>query len=1133
MIQRAVAALALWAIATSLYGAGADGQAAARMWEQDITVPTYRIGEAEKDPIFYSGRSYQGAKGPVYPYPLLDILSDVKEDRKYHAVFLENPYVQFSILPELGGRVFSGQDRGTGYEFLYHQHVIKPALIGMIGAWISGGIEWDIPHHHRATTFMPVAHRLVENSDGSKTVWLGEIERRHRMKWLVGLTLYADKSYLKATVKLFNRTPLAHSLLYFANVAVPANADYQVVFPPGTHYGTQHGKSEFVDWPIGRGVYGSQDRSGVDLSWWKNLPTPVSIFAWNHEDDFFGGYDHGKKAGIAIVADHHVAPGKKFFAWGNGPEGNLWDKLLTDADGPYLELMSGGYSDNQPDYSWIEPGEVKVVEQYFYPIRGLGGIKNANLDAAVNLDVGENIRFALNATAEFRDARVVLHVGDNVLFERQITISPKRPFSHELPLPPGMKPEDVRISLIAAGGKEIIAYRPAPRAFGTMPPRVEPPPVPKDIKTVEELYLAGLRLEQFHSPTREPYPYYEEALRRDPGDYRSNVAMGILACRRALYADAEKHLAAAVQRASRNYTRPKDGEALYYLGIALRGQGKEKEADDAFQKAAWDLAWNGAANVALAESACRRSDFARALEFIDRAIAVGATNTKALGLKIAVLRKLGRFRPAIELAQHAQEIDPLDAWSAHELYVLESPVAGESRPAHVAGSAGPPASRPVVSQTGDLSHVEELGSDLQSYLELAIAYGNCGMYNDAIGVLRQAVAVSPDKTRVDPMIHYHLGYYWLKNGRRQEAEEAFRVAGQMSPDYCFPCCLESIGVLRVAMAHNPRDARAAYYLGNLLYDIQPEAATRAWERARDLDGRWAAVHRNLGWAYAHAEHDNAKAVASLETAVACDPHDPRLYAELDVLYDAVNADLQKRLALLERNHVTVARRDDALLREISLLILLADYDRALDLLGNHHFRLWEGETGVHDVYADALLLRGQQSLKSGKYAAARKDFEAALKYPDRFETAKAGRGQGQLAEIHYFLGLVSEAEGKADLAQRHFEQAAARSAFSPAMRYYQGLAARKLGQDAKAARLFDELVRLGQERLQAADELDFFAKFGTRQTPAVRKADAHWLVGLGLLGKGQPIVARKEFEAALQSRSSHLGARAMLATLRD
>ena len=205
--------------------------------------------------------------------------------------------------------------------------------------------------------------------------------------------------------------------------------------------------------------------------------------------------------------------------------------------------MSGGYSDNQPDYSWVQPGEVKVVEQYFYPIRELGGIKNANLDAAVNLEIGDRIRLALNTTAEFREARVVLRAGDKALFEKQITISPAQPFVQELPLPPGVKPEEVEVSLFAAGGKELIAYTPRPRESATMPPPVQPPPAPKDIKTVEELYLAGLRLQQFHSPAREPYPYYEEALRRDPGDYRSNVALGILYCERAMYAEAEKHLA--------------------------------------------------------------------------------------------------------------------------------------------------------------------------------------------------------------------------------------------------------------------------------------------------------------------------------------------------------------------------------------------------------------------------------------------------------------------------------------------------------------------------------------------------------------------------------------------------------------
>ncbi len=182
------------------------------------------------------------------------------------------------------------------------------------------------------------------------------------------------------------------------------------------------------------------------------------------------------------------------------------------------------------------------------------------------------------------------------------------------------------------------------------------------------------------------------------------------------------------------------------------------------------------------------------------------------------------------------------------------------------------------------------------------------------------------------------------------------------------------------------------------------------------------VHRNLGWAYSHVEHDNAKAIASLESAVACNRQDPRVFAELDTLYDSVNADLTKRLSLLERNHEVVARRDDALLREISLLILLGRYDRALELMENNHFRAWEGENGAHDVYANALLLRGQRSLDLGKYAAGRRDFEAALEYPERFETAKGRRGQGKLAEVEYFLGLINEAEGRTEQSRHCFEQ---------------------------------------------------------------------------------------------------------------
>ena len=226
------------------------GAAPVKVWEQDLTLPTYLAGAPEPNPMFYFGRGSQGAEGRVYPYPLYDSLTNIKSNKTYRLVYLENEYVRIGILPEIGGRLFEGVDKSNGYDFIYRQHVIKPALIGLIGAWISGGIEWNIPHHHRATTFLPVQHRIEEQPDGTKTVWVGELELRHRMRWAVGYTLHPGKSYLECAVRIMNRTPYANTMLCFANVAVHVNDQYQVIYPPSTRFVTFHSKREFASWPI-------------------------------------------------------------------------------------------------------------------------------------------------------------------------------------------------------------------------------------------------------------------------------------------------------------------------------------------------------------------------------------------------------------------------------------------------------------------------------------------------------------------------------------------------------------------------------------------------------------------------------------------------------------------------------------------------------------------------------------------------------------------------------------------------------------------------------------------------------------------------------------------------------------------
>ncbi|MHC4570821.1 MAG: DUF5107 domain-containing protein [Planctomycetota bacterium] len=1092
-------------------------QSAVKIWQEPRVIPTYLIGKPDRNPRFYTGRTYQGAQGRVYPYPMLDVLTDNRQDKTYKALYLENEYLKISVLPEIGGRLFSALDKTNNYDFIYHQHVIKPALIGMLGAWISGGIEWNFPHHHRPSVFMPIDYVMQENADGSSTIWVGEIEIRHRLKWMVGLTLYPGKSYLEATIKPFNRTPFANSFLCFANVGIHASPQYQVIFPPSTQFATYHTKNQFARWPISHEVFNRIDYTrGVDVSWWKNHPEWTSMFAWNYEDDFFGGYDHGKRAGTVSVANHHVVPGRKFWEWSNGPRGWMWDKILTETDGPELELMTGAYSDNQPDYSWLQPYETKIIKMYWYPIRELGGIKNANLKAAVNLDVTEKntARIAFNTTSGYENATALLRAGEKIIFDQRIDISPDKPFTHQVALPDTVTEYDLRVSLSSADGEELIAYTPVKIEKAPMPEPVKAPPEPKDFKTVEELYLTGLRLEQFHNPALQPYPFYEEALKRDPNNYRVNVALGILYFKRGMFKEAKQCFKTAIDRATKNYTSPRDGEAHYYYGLILKFQGKYDTAYDALYKATWSYGFHTAAYYHLAEIDCINSDFTTALEHINRSIVTNIWNTKALDFKAAILRRLERFEEAAEAASKVLESDLLDFWAGYEFYLAKSKMGAK-------GEA-----------SKQLDRIKtKMRDEVQSYLELAIDYGNCGLWNEAIEVLSHLDTSYGNEGSTFPMLYYYLGFFWEKKGESDKALRYYKIAGRMPPDYCFPFRLESIEVLRTAFKNNPADARAHYYLGNLFYDHQPQTAVREWEKSTALDDTFATAHRNLGFAYARLENDIPKAIASLEKAIACDKNDARLYYELDVFYERDGSlSPQKRLSLLESNNQTIIKRDDAFSRKVLLYVQIGDYDKALDLMVNRHFHTWEGGATVHGAFVDSHLLRGTNHFKTRRYRDALRDYKTALEYPENFEMTTPYRG-GRDCQVYYFIATAYEALGDTEKAREAYKKsvtAKQRRQWSQ-LRYYQALAFRKLGREDKANKILNGLIDFAKADIA----VDFFAKFGERQSREFLMANNHYLLGLAYLGKDSQTQAKAEFEKALELNVNHLWAAIQLSQLKQ
>jgi len=1115
-------AIPFLAICAAVFAASASFGAEAspvKMWEARITLPTYLAGDPEPNPMFFFGRQSQGAQGPVYPYPMYDTLTGKKVDKSYTILYLENEYLRIGVLPEIGGRLFEGIDKTNDYHFIYRQRVIKPALIGLIGAWISGGVEWNIPHHHRASTFLPVQYSLEEAPDGAKTIWVGELELRDRMRWAVGYTLRPGKSYLETSLRIVNRTPEAKTMLCFANAAVHANDQYQVIFPPSTQFGVHHAKREFTTWPISTSAYGGADFSrGVAISWYKNHPSPNSVFAWNYQDDFFAGYDHGKQAGTMTIADHNIVPGKKFWTWGNGPSGKRWDAILTDEDGPYIELMVGAYSDNQPDYSWLQPFETRAFTINWYPFREIGGVKKANLQAAVNLDVKPgSATVGFHTTQAYPSARALLKSGSQVLLDESIAISPAKPYVRQVALPAGID-ENTLVASLSVADNELVAYTPIRLARQPTPPVVKAPPSPGSIKTIEELYLTGLRAQQFHSPTVEPLNYWREALRRDPSDSRTNTALGITAYSEARYDEAEAHLRKAVERVTANYTSPKHAEAIYYLGATLQAAGKIDEADVWLNQATWSFAWKPAACFALAQIAVSRGQFQAALDLVSQSISGNALHLRAQNLKAAILRHMGRKQEALQVLAAAHSADPLDVRTLAERYLLDR--SGEAAAALV----------------------HAMNRHPSTAQETAAEYLNEGLWGDGSEVLLKMLEAAPDSARIHPMPLYYLGYFAGKLGQRDKASEYYRKAMSMPTEYVFPFQAEAIPVLRQAIGANPLDPRAPFYLGNLLYDWQPAPAIQLWESAVAIDPSFAIAHRNLAVAYMHLP-DGAglnKAIASMERAVSAPNRYALHFTELDALYEQAGVPIEKRLQLFEQNMNIVARRDDAVNRAIALHVASGQFDRAIQTMSTRTFAVAEGANlNVVDHWTNALVLRARQRIHAKRYREALEDLKLAATIPENLPVMSIETGT-RAAEIAWWTGIALEAEGNSNQALEAFQQAASATAAIPRRRptqqeqsapshsdqeYYQGLALQKLGRTQEAEQRFEALLRFSRNVLRQVTTGTLRAGDAS---PRARTAHAHYLAGLGHLGLNQTTQATEQFSKAVASSPDHVAARMAL-----
>jgi tetratricopeptide (TPR) repeat protein len=931
-------------------------------WSEPVTIRTYEAGEPDRYPMFLERRVYQGSSGRVYPMPFVDSVEGEPSPRRWQAVHLENRWLRLMVLPELGGRIHLGYDKVADYDFFYRNNVIKPALVGLDGPWISGGVEFNWPQHHRPATYLPVEAEVEEGADGSVTVWCSDHDPFARMKGMHGVRLHPDRAAVELVVRLHNRTSETQTFLWWANVAAAVHDDYQAFFPTDVRY---------VAYPA-RAVDGG-DR--IDL--YRNIPVPTSYMVTDTVDDFFGGYDHRAQAGFVHVADRHIAPGKKLWTWGDSPFGHAWDRLLTDDDGPYVELMAGVYTDNQPDFAWLEPGETKSFSQTWFPIQRMGPAHQANADAAVRLEVVDGeARLGLCVTASHPGAVVEVVVAGRTALRRTVDLAPGDPLLLNVPAR-GAEPTEVEVSVRVQDGAELIRWRPRPASRGAEPWTASAPPSPEDVATIEELFLTGVHLAQYRHPSRSPEPYWQEALRRDPGDARTHVALARDRYHRADYAEAASHARRALRRLTTRNGNPRDGEASYLLGLALLRMGESDAARDALAKAGWDGRWVGPAELELARLDARCGMWAEALRRSLLALEATPGDSRAEVVRVVALR-------ALDVTDQAEEA--LGSWLA----------------------------RDPLDQTARYLAGRSTTRDGRTMLDIALELRAAGAAQQAMGMLDEAaVAVPSPAGEVRPIAHYHRAALLDVLGRPEEARDARDEARAVDATRCFPAGLDDHDALRAALVADPDDTRAQTLLGMLLFDAHREReALGLWTSALDRGLRDAVTMRNAAIAAVNLDGDGARARELYDRALVLDPT-ARLLFERDQLLARLGTVPRERLALLDPERPEVLRRDDL---TVGYCRLLAEEGRGLEalaILESRRFAPWEGGEGQTVRAWEEVLARLSAE------AEARGDLESAARYARRAIELPEGLGEVRhpltdTTELHERLAALLDRLGRSE-----------------------------------------------------------------------------------------------------------------------
>ena len=540
-----IAILALAGLAILAPGAAAE----VRVWQGTLTLPASVEGAPDPNPpfdLFASGKFN-------YPYTLRENITDQRANVPWRAVFLENEYLKCSVLPDIGGHLYTCIDKISGQPMFYANPSIKKARIGYRGAWAAFGIEFNFPVSHNWVSMSPVEFSFTKNGDGSASVFVGNIDRPYGMQWTVELRLRPGSTVLEEHVTLYNRSDVRHRFYWWNNAGVRVWDDSRICYP--MRWTASHGFTHVDTWPV--------DSSGVDLSVIRNQTKgTVSLFVHGSREPFMGIYHPHTETGVAHFADYGDLPGKKIWSWGVDADGLDWRRALSDDNSAYVEVQAGPMR-NQETYAFLQPRQSMHFTEFWMPVRGTGGIARANLSGVVNLrrESGKFIA-AFNANSRIAGARVAIRNGSQPVFETTSDLAPEKTWSHEIedapaaPLTFEIRDATGRVLMEQTEGK----YNWSPESeIHVGPQKAFTPTDPLEIGRDLELNGDLLRA----------YDTYTRALERSPENFELRVAAGRLASTLLRYPDAVRWLEPAQARATY------DPEIAYYLGIAYEANGAD------------------------------------------------------------------------------------------------------------------------------------------------------------------------------------------------------------------------------------------------------------------------------------------------------------------------------------------------------------------------------------------------------------------------------------------------------------------------------------------------------------------------------------------------------------------------------